>query len=39
MPRFKINCSWREYHSGELIVKAKNEDAAVDCCKEIRIDY
>jgi len=30
MPRFKINCSWREYHSGELIVKAKNEDAAVE---------
>jgi hypothetical protein len=33
MPRFKINCSWREYHTGELIVKAKNEDKAAELLK------
>ena len=30
MPKFKVRCSWREYHSGELIVEAQNEDKALE---------
>lgn len=27
MPKFKVNCSWREFHSGELIVEAADKEA------------
>jgi hypothetical protein len=30
MPKFKVSCSWSEYHSGELIVEAQNEDKVVE---------
>ncbi|SDD29730.1 hypothetical protein [Halanaerobium congolense] len=30
MPKFKVNCSWREFHSGELIVEAADEDEALE---------
>ena len=30
MPKFKVNCSWREFHSGELIVEAADEEEAVE---------
>jgi len=30
MPKFKVNCSWREYHSGELIVEAADKEKAVE---------
>ena len=30
MPKFKVRCSWREYHCGELIVEAQNEDKALE---------
>jgi hypothetical protein len=27
MPKYKVRCSWREYHGGELIVEAADEKA------------
>ncbi|PUU88187.1 hypothetical protein [Halanaerobium sp.] len=27
MPKYKVICSWREFHSGELIVEAADEEA------------
>ena len=30
VPKFKVICSWREFHSGELIVEAQNEDKALE---------
>jgi len=30
MPKFKVNCSWREYHGGELIVEAADKKEAVE---------
>mgnify|MGYP000078862755 CR=1 FL=1 len=30
MPKFKVKCSWREYHGGELIVEAQNKEKAVE---------
>jgi hypothetical protein len=30
MPKFKVNCSWREYHSGELIVEAADKEEALE---------
>ena len=30
MPKFKVSCSWSEYHSGELIVDAADEEEAVE---------
>lgn len=33
VPKFKVNCSWREFHSGELIVEAQNEDKALELLK------
>lgn len=30
MSKFKVNCSWREFHSGELIVEAADEEEAVE---------
>jgi hypothetical protein len=33
MPKFKVSCSWREYHSGELIVEAQNENKTIELLK------
>lgn len=33
MPKFKVNCSWREFHSGELIVEAQDKEKAVELLK------
>jgi hypothetical protein len=30
MSKFRVNCSWREYHSGELIVEAADKEEAVE---------
>jgi hypothetical protein len=30
MSKFKVNCSWREFHSGELIVEAADKEEAVE---------
>ena len=30
MPKFKVRCSWREFHSGELIVEAADKEEAVE---------
>lgn len=30
MPKFKVSCSWREFHSGELIVEAADEEEALE---------
>ncbi|PTV93169.1 hypothetical protein C8C76_14917 [Halanaerobium saccharolyticum] len=30
MPKFKVSCSWREYHGGELIVEAADEEEALE---------
>jgi hypothetical protein len=30
MTKFKVNCSWREYHGGELIVEAQDKEKAVE---------
>jgi len=30
MLKFKVNCNWREYHGGELIVEAQNKEKAVE---------
>ena len=30
MPKFKVNCSWREYHGGELIVEAAAKEEVVE---------
>jgi len=30
MPKFKVSCSWREYHGGELIVEAADKEEAVE---------
>jgi len=30
VPKFKVSCSWSEYHSGELIVDAADEEEAVE---------
>jgi len=30
MPKFKVNCSWREYHGGELIVEAADKKEVVE---------
>ena len=27
MPKYKVRCSWREYHGGELILEAADEKA------------
>ena len=29
MSKFKLRCSWREYHSGELIVEAQDKKEAI----------
>jgi len=33
MPKFKVNCNWREFHSGELIVEAQDKEKAVELLK------
>ena len=33
MPKLKVKCSWREYHSGELIVEAQDKEKAVELLK------
>jgi hypothetical protein len=33
MPKFKVKCSWREYHGGELIVEAAAKEEAVELLK------
>jgi hypothetical protein len=33
MPKFKVSCSWREFHSGELIVEAQDKEKAVELLK------
>jgi len=33
MPKYKVNCSWREFHSGELIVEAAAKEEAVELLK------
>lgn len=33
MKKFKLECSWTEYHSGELIVEADNKNEAVELLK------
>jgi hypothetical protein len=30
MNKFKLRCSWREYHRGELIVEAQDKEKAVE---------
>lgn len=30
MPKFKVNCSWREFHSGELIVEAADKEKSFE---------
>jgi len=30
MPKFKVTCSWREFHSGELIVEAQDENKVLE---------
>jgi hypothetical protein len=30
MNKFKLICSWIEYHSGELIIEAKDKEQAVN---------
>jgi len=33
MLKFKVKCSWREYHGGELIVEAADKKEAVELLK------
>jgi hypothetical protein len=33
MKKFKIECSWTEYHSGELIVEAEEPKEAIELLK------
>lgn len=33
MKKFKLECSWTEYHSGELIVEADNKNEAIELLK------
>jgi hypothetical protein len=33
MPKFKVGCNWREFHSGELIVEAQDKEKAVELLK------
>lgn len=33
LKKFKLKCSWREYHSGELIVEAGEKQEAVQSLK------
>jgi hypothetical protein len=33
VPKFKVICSWREFHSDELIVEAQDKEKAVELLK------
>ena len=33
MEKFKLECSWTEYHSGKLIVEADNKNEAIELLK------
>lgn len=33
MKKFKVECSWTEYHSRELIVEADNKNEAIELLK------